>query len=221
MSTGGPPQIIPWRTSLRAWLPGILFFVDLGFIELDRLFLQGRLGERFSLESETSYPEWYQNGKELLLALLAGACVARNRSPLYRCWLGIFAYFFADDTFELHETIGRWISTQLQLSGRFGLRGEDIGELVVSGVAGAVACASLIAAWNRGDESARHASRILIGLIVVLGLFGVVADMLHVVASGSWQYRLGIIEDGGEMVVITAMLWLVYAHRRSLQAASQ
>ena len=79
MSSVGRPQIIPLRKSLRAWLPGILFFVDLGFIELDRLFLQGRLGERFSLESETSYPEWYQNGKELGLTLLAGACVARNR----------------------------------------------------------------------------------------------------------------------------------------------
>jgi len=44
---------------------------------------------------------------------------------------------------------------------------------------------------------------------------------LHVVATGPWQYRLGIIEDGGEMIVITAMLWFVHAHRRSLQAASQ
>ena len=33
--------------------------------------------------------------------------------------------------------------------------------------------------------------------------------------------NLGIIEDGGEMIVITAMLWFVHAHRRSLQAASQ
>jgi hypothetical protein len=198
----------------RLWILAVGLLVDAGFIQLDRLYLQGRLGETFSFEYESSYPERYQNAKELGLALLAGLCVSKNRSPLYRCWLGIYGYFFIDDSFELHETLGSWISTHVQFPAPFGLRGQDIGELVVSGVAGLVACAALAGAWNRSDEQARHMSKIMIGLVMALAMFGIVIDMLHIIATGTWQYRLGILEDGGEMMVITVMLWFMYTHRR-------
>ena len=198
----------------RAWVLAVGLLIDAGFIQLDRLYLQGRLGERFSFENESSYPERYQNAKELGLALLAGLCASKNRSPLYRCWLGIYGYFFVDDSFELHETLGRWISTHVRFAAPFGLRGQDIGELVVSGVAGLAACAALAWAWNRSDEHARYMSKIMIGLVVALAVFGIVIDMLHIIATGTWQYRLGILEDGGEMVVITMMLWFMYTHRQ-------
>ena len=215
-SSAHSPSLGTRIRAARAWLLGLGWLIDLGFIQFDRMYLQGRLGERFSLGSETSYPERYQNAKELGLTVLAGICVSKNPSPLYRCWLGIFAYFFVDDTFELHETLGAWMGGHFQLTGSLGLRGADLGELVVSGLAGFIACASLIAAWRRSDENARRASRALISLVAALALFGIVTDMLHVVVTGAWRYRLGILEDGGELIVITAMLWFMYAHGRFL-----
>jgi hypothetical protein len=190
----------------------LALLADLAFIQFDRMYLQGRLDERFSLDNESGYAELYQNAKELVAALLAGAYLLRKREPLYLCWSGIFTYIFLDDTFQLHETVGAWISARERISGAFGLRPVDFGELIVSGAAGLGVCVSLVVAWRRSGATARRVTRTLIGLLLSLAFFGVLMDMLHVLATGPWEYRLGIIEDGGEMIVVTALLWALAVH---------
>jgi hypothetical protein len=187
-----------------------LLLVDVVFIQLDRMYLQGRLPEMFSFDSESGYAELYQNGKEFAVTLLTLACLVTTREPLYGCWLGIFSYVFLDDTFQIHERLGAWVSQRFALAGPFGLRGDDIGELMVSAAAGAIVCVALIGAWRRSTQDARRVSLVLIALLFALGFFGIVMDMLHVVMTGTWEYRLGIVEDGGEMLVVTTVLWFLY-----------
>jgi len=187
-----------------------LLLIDVVFIQLDRMYLQGRLPEMFSFDSESGYAELYQNGKEFAMMLLTLGCVVTSGEPLYVCWLGVFSYVFLDDTFQVHERLGAWVSHRFALAGPFGLRGDDVGELVVSAAAGLIVCVALIAAWRRSSQDARRVSVVLIALLFALGFFGIVMDMLHVVMAGTWEYRLGIIEDGGEMLVVTTVLWFLY-----------
>jgi hypothetical protein len=63
-------------------------------------------------------------------------------------------------------------------------------------------------------------------LLTALFAFGVVVDMVHVaVKSEVWQYRLGIIEDGSEMFVIssilTFVLWRLLKSRYGLRMSRQ
>ena len=51
----------------------ILILLDAALILLHCLYLQGMLGERFSIENEMGYAESYQHLKELAVALLAFA----------------------------------------------------------------------------------------------------------------------------------------------------
>ena len=194
------------------WMLAFALLVDFAFIQFDRMYLQGRLDERFSFDNESGYPELYQNAKELVAALLAGAYLLKKREPLYWCWSGILAYIFVDDTFQLHETVGAWISARERITGAFGFRPVDFGDRIVSGVVGLAVCVSLAVAWRRSGAAARRVTRTLIGLLLSLAFFGVLMDMLHVIATGRWEYRLGIIEDGGEMIVVTALLWALAAH---------
>jgi hypothetical protein len=184
--------------------------VDLIFVQFDRMYLQGRLPERFSFDNENGYPELYQNGKEFTLALLTLACLIQTGEPLYGCWFGIFSYVFLDDTFQIHERLGAWISERFAVAGPFGLRGVDIGELMVSALAGVIVTLSLVVAWRRSGADARRVSLVLIALLFALAFFGVAMDMLHVVMTGPWEYRMGIVEDGGEMIVVTIILWFLY-----------
>lgn len=218
----GPP-LREWLKSLltpRALMALIaLLLVDGVFIQLDRMYLQGRLTAAFSFENEHGYAEFYQNGKEFVIVILAVACALKSGEPLYGCWIGIFSYVFLDDTFQIHERAGalfhRFVPT-----GPFGLRGDDVGELAVSMVAGIVVCLSLILTWRRSSEEARRVSLALIALLAALGFFGILMDMLHVVMTGAWEYRLGIVEDGGEMIVITTVLWFLYTTCRQINRPS-
>ena len=196
------------------------FLVDLIFIQLDRMYLQGQLGAAFSFDTESGYAELYQNSKEFALVLLAFGCLVQSSEPLYGCWLGIFSYVFLDDTFQIHERLGAWVSRSFGLAGPFGLRGDDTGEILVSAVAGVLVCVSLIAAWRRSGDDARRVSLVLIALLVALGFFGVLIDMLHVPMTGTWEYRQGIVEDGGEMIVITTVLWFLYVTWRATRSRS-
>jgi hypothetical protein len=200
------------RARKLLWILAVGFLLDLAFIQLDRMYLQGRLDERFSLDNEAGYAETYQNSKELVLAVLAGAYLLRRKDRLYLCWFAILTYIFLDDTFQLHETLGEWISAHTAIPAAFGLRSVDFGELIVSGSAGLASCVSLLTSWRRSAADARRLSWILLFLLLSLAFFGVFLDMLHVLTRGATQYRLGITEDGGEMLVITVLLWVVAIH---------
>jgi hypothetical protein len=203
-----------WFKALLTLRSATVFIAGLGvdaiFIQLDRMYLQGRLGAAFSFGNEQGYAEIYQNSKEFGIVLLALASAVTSREPLYGCWLGIFSYVFLDDTFQVHERLGGWVSHRFVVTAPFGLRGDDIGELAVSTVAGIVVCLSLILTWRRSGENARRVSVGLIALLFFLGFFGILMDVLHVVMTGAWKYRLGVVEDGGEMIVVTTVLWFLY-----------
>jgi hypothetical protein len=189
-----------------------LILVDAAFILSHRLlFMRGRFGERFSLESETGLPEYYQNLKELAAALIVFALLFKSADLLYLCWTLLFTYLFIDDSFEIHETYGLRLSRHFTPA--YGLRTQDYGELVVSVTAGLVFVALLVIGYRRGKPRVRQESKVLLGMVLALAVFGVLFDMAHVkVLSHPWNHRLGMIEDGGEMLVMSIILWYVFTN---------
>jgi len=133
----------------------------------------------------------------------------------------LFVYTLCDDAFQLHERRGVLVATRWHFTGALGLRARDFGELIVTGVVGAGLTALIFAVYLRSGRRARDDSRGLAILIAGLVFFGVVVDMLHVAADGSGRAvtggALGIVEDGGEMFVVSLLCWYVSSrlpHRR-------
>jgi hypothetical protein len=168
--------------------------------------------EFFYLGNDAGYPEFYQYIKWLWIIILLIHISKIRGSFRYVTWALVFTYFLFDDALRLHEIVGDFIERNLDLSPPFGLRLQDIGELVVSASVGMILLSFVTLAYLNGEEAFKKMSQDMLLLILALVFFGVGVDMAHVAIKLGWKVRfvLGVIEDGGEMVIASLILWYVF-----------
>lgn len=197
-------------TTPAATLLLLLVSADLAFIVLHLVYVEiGWLrGARVSLEAEGGMPETYQYVKEFWVAACMLAAFRRTRAPLYAGWAAVFAFVLVDDAFQMHERAGAWLGGRYALPVVFGLRPDDMGELLFAGMAGvSVAALVAVASW-RGGEQSRRITRDMLCLLVAFAVLGVLVDTLHVLAyvhRSLLEQVLLVLEDGGEMLVMSAL----------------
>ena len=64
-------------------------------------------------------------------------------------------------------------------------------------------------AYLFGDRIERHTSKHLVTLVACLAFFGVLLDTIHVVIPWS-KLMHGLVEDGGEMVIMSIITWYIF-----------
>ncbi len=186
---------------------------DLAFIVLHVLYKTYILNSSyFSLKRDLGYSEFFQYTKFLWIIILLIYIIRKTRVWEYLSWLAVFTYFLADDAFQLHENIGRSIAGNLDFAAPFNLRLQDIGELTVLAVAGMILLVMLTWAYWRGTQAFRNVSKDLLILVGIMTFFGVFIDAAEIgVDLGLFiKETLGLIDDGGEMIVVSVMLWYVF-----------
>lgn len=172
----------------------------------------------FSIEEERGYAEIFQYFKEYWLALLLCFLAVRGRSLLYLSWSLLFFYLLLDDALQIHEKLGYAISYKLKFSAGFNLRTEDFGELAVSALVGLFFLIFIATAYRFSDRLSKEISRYLIMMLFTLALFGIAVDMVHAaVRSPSLHTLLGLVEDGGELVVMSVITCFVFSLPERLQ----
>ena len=94
----------------------------------------------------------------------------------------------------------------------FNLRPQDIGKLTVSAVAGGILLPLLVWAYRTGSSSFRKAAEDLLLLVLAFVFFGVFVDLAHQAVKLNWavDFAVGLLEDGGEMVVMSVIVWYVF-----------
>lgn len=201
-----PRQLDTVRTLLL-----LLVAADLAFIVLHVLYVETSLlrGRPFSLEADNGLPEAFQYVKQFWVALCMVLMFRRVRAVVYIGWALLFTFLLLDDAFQFHEQFGKWLSKQYELPVAFGLRPDDIGEVLFAAVLGVISTVLIGFGFWRGDADARIISRDMAMLVVLLAGLGVGVDILHVItyfeAPLLAQFLL-IFEDGGEMLVVSAMV---------------
>lgn len=193
----------------------LLLAADLAFILLHVVYVETSLlrGRPFSLEADNGLPEAFQYVKQFWVALCMLALFRRTREVVYVGWTLVFAFLLLDDAFQFHEQFGKWLGEQYSLPVAFGLRPDDIGELLFASVVGGVTV--LLIGWGfwRGGADARIVTRDTALLVVVLAALGVGVDILHVItyfkAPLLAQFLL-IVEDGGEMLVVSLIAAYIF-----------
>ena len=129
-----------------------------------------------------------------------------RRKPLYFVWAVLFVYFLVDDSYSIHEQVGRSLKTSFGFEPALALRAQDFGELAVSIIAGAVLLGAMALAYRKSDDAAARAfTRLLLPWLGLLIFCGVFVDMLHIqLWKLFWSPVLNlvceIVEDGGEMI---------------------
>lgn len=165
----------------------------------------------YSINKDFGYAEFFQYIKEYWIFLLLGVLAWKNRSLLYSAWSLLFCYILLDDSWGIHEKGGKLISDRLGFVSAFGLRSIDFGELIVSACFGIIFFTAISVAYHFGKRIERKHTQYLILMMLGLAFFGIVTDMLDIaIQNPSLQPIMIFIEDGGEHLVMSAIVWFVY-----------
>lgn len=202
----------------------LLLAIDFGFIFLhiynSVLIPDEQFNDLFSLVQDSSLSEYFQYLKWLIIAILFIVISIKQSSLTYIAWTLLFLYLLFDDSLELHEKYGADFIQYINSTPPMGLRKQDVGELIVTAIAGGLLFTILAWAYLKGSEIFKNVTKEMLILIAILALFGVVIDMLgqtfgsmldSINASKRlFDFLYGILEDGGEMFIGSIMLWYTY-----------
>ena len=169
----------------------------------------------FSISTDLGLAEAYQYLKYFWIVLLLFWLLYRYRRQFFLPWMLLYLYLLFDDMLRFHEKGGgllaRLFGYHPDAELFFGLRAQDLGELAVSALAGAVIFALLAFFYLREKQGARVIYRNLFLLLLALVAFGIGVDMLdRLFDSDVIASLLKTVEDGGEMLVASVSLWYVY-----------
>ena len=191
-------------------LLALLLLADLAFISIHCLFILGILsGPSYSIERDLGFAEIYQYIKEFWTIVLLLFLAIKERHFTYLLWSLLFVYLLLDDSFTIHEEYGLYLSNYFEFKPMFYLRAIDFGELIVSFFSGFVLLTSIGVSLLFTDNYVKQTSKHLFFLLIMLAFFGIFVDMLHQVLP--WAKKImGLIEDGGEMIVISITVWYTF-----------
>jgi len=183
------------------------FGYDLGYYENDNL----------SFHTDRGYAEFFQYTKFLWIGIALLILTVLKRQMIYGVGSALFFYLMLDDSLEIHEhgagmivkALGKYHGSTPFL----GLRNQDLGEMLVSGAVGGLVLVLGFLAYRYGNKMSRRVGiHLLIGMLA-LAFAGVFIDMLAIMVEeySFWLDQLMVVlEDGGEMVVVSAITW--YCH---------
>lgn len=165
-------------------------------------------GGMWLLSRDGGFSEWWQYSKEATIVGLLFLTYRRYRSMIYLAWAAVFGYFLVDDSMKVHEGLGDLVAEGLGLGEAFGVEARDVGQILVSGSVGLFLVAGIVATTMVDRTPARRLTAGLSPVLLAIGFFGVVADVIDVIDV------LGLVEDGGEMVAMTLAAVVTWEHRR-------
>ena len=167
----------------------------------------------FSVTKNFGYGESFQYLKAGFVAACFIWLAAKFKKPLFYCWTAVFSYILLDDSLEVHEWLGYKISETFDPLLPFIGLGSTAGELVAFGLFGALLFIPLFYFYYKSDSrNLKVFSQDLFILFCGLTFFGIAVDLLHDFArTGSvLNGLLGLIEDGGEMIIMSCIVWYVW-----------
>ncbi|HEX5538211.1 MAG TPA: hypothetical protein VFX01_00355 [Methylophilaceae bacterium] len=170
----------------------------------------------YSVEQDKGYAEFFEYTKEFWIIILLTLLFIKEATLTNFSWLMVFVYVLFDDSLQIHENFGALVSSALAFAAELGLRAQDWGELFVTGLMGILLLTPVAIGYMRADARARTHTIMLSLLLGMLVFFGVFVDMMHSFFDANAV--LGLIEDGGEMVSVSAILAYVYQHSFSTMA---
>lgn len=194
-----------------------------------------RLDRAFDLFPAFAHPGWNADLDrsfaevfgylQLLLAAVALLVVVtrvRAARPFLLAAAATLLVMVLDDALQLHEAFGRWFATRTDVDVDVaGLRGQDVGELVLWALVGVPLGAALVLGYLRGRPERPFAHRLLLCLAPLL-VFGLGLDVVHIMVRDHVHpyvvYVLTWLEAAGELVGMSAVLGVV-AHRLLRQPA--
>jgi len=158
----------------------------------------------FSIKVDKGYAEIFQYVKEFWIASLLLAIAIRKQAIIYFFWALTFYLILYDDSMSIHELIGFQLEAKKNMTMILGISREDLGELMIF----ALMSFSLI------PKKAQIFSHSIAYLLAALVFFSVFIDLLATTLNSDY---LSILEDAGELICMSFILWFIYNHAQDIQ----
>ena len=200
-----------------------LALADLGLIAIylgnigAEWFIGIPLRDLADLEGRNSLASSWNYGKYIFaISLLLPVAMVSGRFGTV--WFGILLLvFLSDDVLEFHDKVGASLGERVEIGPLAEMSAQDKGEPFVHLVLLAIATVLLLLArwdmdgawrpvWNRFAISIAALALVGAGLDVVHGLMGFLIDQGSMAAAT--DLVLVTLEEGGEMLVLSAILWV-------------
>ncbi len=164
------------------------------------------------LTQDESYAEVFQYLKYIAFIVMTIYLISIEKAYAYISWVILFLFFLLDDSLSLHELAGEFLAEKYHFEPKFGLRAVDFGELSFVAVMGLIILSALGIAYFKGGDVFKKRTHVLLFLLGFLVVFGVGFDMLHEILGENLKvgFVIGLIEDGGEMIIVTLMVCYIY-----------
>ena len=160
----------------------------------------------------SAYLEIYHLIKLFWVVVLFAYLLAITRCSGYLAWILVFTFFLIDDALLIHQNIGDQIAKAFDASlpQKLSLQ-PRIFELSVLALAGTVLLVIVAWAYIHSSHTFRKISKDILLFIAALVFFGVIVDLAGAINLGPAVISgLDLVEDGGEMVVYSLILWYVF-----------
>lgn len=205
----------------------ILLSVDFAFILINVVAVVAKDAHLISsvptmlkITEDRALPEDFNYLKWLVICVALVWTSLRDRWLAPVLWAVVFLIILVDDSFQLHERVGSSLSGWFELHDSALFDGKDIGELAVFAAMGLLSLSIVAVLLRQRDHASRLLSRRYLLIVLILGFFGVGIDAVHsVIAHQTYgtsittvlSQLLGMVEDGGEMLVASLAVALTLA----------
>lgn len=204
-----------WASRARILLFTFLA-IDFIFMGLHAMGSLGYLSDpNFSVTKNFGYAETFQYLKAGFLAICFLILAIKYGRPLFYCWTAAFTFILLDDSIEIHEYLGYHLGEFLENNNLGFNLGNSAGELIVFGIFGLLIFVPLFYYFYKSkDREVKIVTQDMFILFAGLIFFGVGIDLVHdFTATGTvLNGVLGLAEDGGEMLIMSVMVWYLWAY---------
>lgn len=156
--------------------------------------------------------ELYQLVKLFWVLILLACVILSTKCSGYISWILVFTCLLFDKALQIHQNIGSRLaySFAAYLPDNLGLQPRQF-ELAVLTVGGTFLLAIVAWAYFRGPHVFKKVSNDMLLFVLVWMFFGLFADIVAAIKLGpAAEFAADLIEDGGEMAVVSLILWYVF-----------
>ena len=163
-----------------------------------------------SVDAEGGTAEKYQYLKYFWITLITLSIGLRRRSIVYYLLSILPAYLLLDDSNSIHETFGSKFSSLIHKGSSNDIiiqnfRYQDVGEISYMVFAALLAFILFKIILNYSSQFEKFFLVKIKKIILVFLFFAILIDGLHQLFNGIAYKLISIIEDGGEMVLISIL----------------
>lgn len=205
----------------RRFITG-LFALDVFLIGLSAVwgfaFLKEMIAIRpdfWNIDRDWSAGEILNYIKWMILAFVFFTAYLRDKAMMMLSLGLVVLILLADDSLQLHETLGPNVVHAIGLQHSLGEKAYTLGSMVIWGGLGLVVLAITWMGWRTASASLRRQLYPVFGYFFAVVFCAVGIDAVHELFDFPKVIKgvLGILEDGGEMLFLTAMarhVWLKF-----------